>query len=246
MVSTFRRFFTRHMNALRIASWGMPVVPQKGPVIIYSNHPAWWDAAVYILAADRFFPPYESYAPIDAAMLKQYGVFGRIGAFGVDLDSLRGAADFLRTSAEILSSSNRALWITAQGRFGDVRERPLGLKPGVARLAELAPDCTVIPLAIEYGFWLERGGEAFIAFGEPMRGEDLLKLPRPARLERLEANLTATLDRLSADVQSRDAARFHSVLEGRAGIGGVYDGWRRMAAALRGRHFDPSHEGRPS
>jgi 1-acyl-sn-glycerol-3-phosphate acyltransferase len=224
----------------------MPVVPQNGPVIVYSNHPAWWDAAVYILAADRFFPSYESYAPIDAAMLEQYGVFGRIGAFGVDLDSSRGAADFLKISAEILSSGNRALWITAQGRFGDVRERPLGLKPGVARLSKLAPGCTIIPLAIEYGFWLERGAEAFIAFGEPMRGEDLLALSRSARLARLETDLTAALDRLSADVQSRDASRFLSVLEGRTGIGGVYDGWRRMAATLRGRRFDPSHEGRPS
>ncbi|MBJ6124166.1 lysophospholipid acyltransferase family protein [Microvirga splendida] len=246
MVSTFRRYFTRHMNALRIAAWGMPAAPASGPVIVYSNHPAWWDAAVYIIAADRFLPSYESYAPIDAAMLKQYGVFGRIGAFGVDLESPRGAADFLRASAEILSSPDRALWITAQGHFSDVRERPLGLKAGVARLPELAPGCTIIPLAIEYGFWLERGAETFIAFGKPMRGEDLLSLARPARLDRLEGELATTLDRLSADVQSRDPARFRALLEGRAGVGGLYDGWRRVAAALRGRSFDPSHEGRPS
>jgi 1-acyl-sn-glycerol-3-phosphate acyltransferase len=246
MVWVFRRYLTRHMNALRIAAWGLPDVPRSGPVIVYSNHPSWWDAAVYILTADRFFPAYESYAPIDAAMLKQYGIFGRIGAFGVDLESPRGAADFLETSREILSSPHRALWITAQGRFGDVRERPLGLKPGVARLAELAPDCTILPLAIEYGFWLERGAEAFIAFGQPMRGQDLLNLTRPDRLDRLESELTTTLTHLSADVQSRDPARFRAVLEGRAGIGGLYDGWRRMAATLRGRAFDPSHEGRPS
>jgi 1-acyl-sn-glycerol-3-phosphate acyltransferase len=246
MVSTFRRYFKRHMNALRIAPWGMPAVPPSGPVIVYSNHPGWWDAAVYMLAADRFFPGYGSYAPIDAAMLAQYGIFGRIGAFGVDLESPRGAADFLRISSEILSAPDRALWITAQGRFGDVRERPLGLKPGVARLVELAPDCTILPLAIEYSFWLERGAEAFLAFGAPMRGSDLLTLARPARLQRLEADLTGTLERLSADVQSRDPARFRAVLEGRAGVGGLYDGWRRMAATLRGRTFDPSHEGRAS
>jgi 1-acyl-sn-glycerol-3-phosphate acyltransferase len=246
MVSVFRRFFTRHMNALRVAEWGMPVQPQNGPVIVYSNHPAWWDAAVYILAADRLFPAYESYAPIDAAMLKQYGIFSRIGAFGVDLETIRGAAGFLKVSAEILSSPKRALWITAQGRFGDVRERPLGLKPGVARLAELAPDCTIIPLAIEYSFWQERGAEAFIAFGAPMRGCDFVNLARSSRLEHLEAELTATLEKLSADVQSRDPARFRAVIEGRAGVGGLYDTWRRLAAALRGRAFDPSHEGHTS
>jgi hypothetical protein len=51
----------------------------------------------------------------------------------------------------------------------DNRQRPLGVKPGVARLPEIAPDALVLPLAIEYGFWMERGGEAFIAFGAPMR-----------------------------------------------------------------------------
>ncbi|MDF2689790.1 MAG: glycerol acyltransferase [Microvirga sp.] len=246
MVSVFRRYFTRHMNALRVAAWGAPNVPRSGPVIVYSNHPAWWDAAVYILAADRFFPAYESYAPIDAAMLKQYGIFGRIGAFGIDLETSRGAADFMAASAEILASPKRALWVTAQGRFSDVRERPIGLKPGIARLVEITPDCTVIPMAIEYGFWLERGAEAFIAFGAPLRGEDLVSLPRSQRLEHLERELTSTLDHLSADVQSRDPARFRPVLEGRAGVGGLYDGWRRITSALRGRVFDPSHEGRHS
>ena len=208
------RDFPRHMKALRVAQWGLPAPPSSGPVIIYSNHPAWWDAAVYILTAETLFPGYESYAPIDAAMLKQYGVFGRIGAFGVDLET--------------------------------PRERPLGLKPGVARLVEMAPDCTILPLAIEYSFWLERGAEACIAFGAPMRGYDLLDLSRAARLERLEQELTGTLDRLSADVAARDPARFRALIEGRAGVGGLYDGWRRMIAALRGRSFDPSHEGHAS
>jgi 1-acyl-sn-glycerol-3-phosphate acyltransferase len=242
MVTYFRRFFSRHMNALRVTTWGMPTLPaDAGPLVIYSNHPAWWDAALYVLAADRLFPQYESYAPIDAAMLQQYGVFGRIGAFGVDTHSARGAAEFLSAGAEILASPNRALWITAQGRFSDVRERPLGVKPGVARLPELAPGCTVLPLAVEYSFWLERGAEAFIAFGPPMRGRDLLALSRGERLQRLESSLTSLLDQLSGDVQTRDPSRFESVLQGRTGVGGVYDGWRRFVAALRGRSFDPSH-----
>ncbi len=244
MVRVFRRYFKQHMNALRVASWGMPSVPHKGPVIVYSNHPSWWDAAIYILTADHFFPAYETYAPIDAEMLKRYGIFERIGAFGVDLHSTRGAVDFMRASGEILSSPGRALWVTAQGRFSDVRERPLGLKSGIAHLAEIAPESTIIPLGIEYGFWLERGAEAFIAFGKPMSGRDLLGLSRASRLQRLDAELATVLDRLSADVMTRDPARFRALLDGRAGVGGFYDGWRRLASALRGRAFDASHEGR--
>lgn len=242
MVSYFERYFMRHMNAMRIATWGMPAIPSpRGPLVVYSNHPAWWDAAVYILAADRLVPTYESYAPIDAEMLAKYGIFGRIGAFGVDLRSPRGAAAFISSSSEILSRPERALWIAAQGRFADVRERPLAIKPGIAHVPEIAPEATFIPLAIEYGFWRERGAEACMAFGEPLGGRDLLALPRAARRSRLEDALTATLDRLSRDVQTQDPSRFTAVIEGRAGIGGAYDAWRRLAAALSGRSFDPSH-----
>ncbi|WP_210494246.1 lysophospholipid acyltransferase family protein [Microvirga antarctica] len=246
MVSYFARYLRRHLNGLHIAAWGLPPDLSTGRLIVYSNHPAWWDAALYVLAADRFFPDHESYAPIDAEMLRHYGVLSRIGAFGVDLESRKGATQFLTASKEILASENRALWITAQGGFSDVRQRPLGLKPGLGRLMDIAPSATVLPLAIEYSFWSERGAEAFIAFGPPLRAADLSAAPRNERFATLDVALTATLDRLAADVQSRDPAKFRPVLSGKAGIGGVYDGWRRATALLRGRRFDPSHQGRPS
>lgn len=242
MVASFARFFRRHMNGLRLARGRGPNLPAgAGPLVIYTNHPAWWDAVVGLIVADRLFPAYESYAPIDAEMLGKYGVFGRIGAFGVELDTARGAAVFLAASADVLSRPGRALWVTAQGRFADVRERPLGLRAGIARLPELAPDAWFVPLGLEYAFWVERGAEAFVAFGDPVRGRDLLGLPRAARRDRLEADLTAVLDRLSADVRSREPERFESLLEGRSGVGGVYDVWRRLKAALRGEAFDPAH-----
>jgi len=242
MADYFARYFRRHMNALRLARWGEPDVPAgAGPLVVYVNHPSWWDAAVIVLASKALLPGHATYAPFDAAMLEKYPIFGRIGAFAVDLESRRGAAAFMAAGAEILSRPERALWITAQGRFSDVRERPLGLKPGLARLAEIAPQALFLPLAIEYAFWTERGAEAFLAFGPAHRCEDLLALDRQARLARLEDSLTATLDRLGADVISRDPARFRTVIEGRAGVGGVYEGWRRLTALLRGRRFEAAH-----
>ncbi|WP_193316451.1 lysophospholipid acyltransferase family protein [Methylorubrum populi] len=244
MSAYFDRFVRRHMNALRLARWGRPAgIAAGAPVVIYANHPAWWDAAILIVAADRLFPERESFAPIDAAMLEKYGIFRKMGAFPVDLDSARGGAQFLSAARAILAPSERVLWITAQGRFADVRARPLGLKPGVARLAEIAPEAVFLPLAVEYAFWDERGAEAFLAFGAPMRAADLRALPRPERLARMETALTATLDRLSGDVIARDPARFETLLSGRRGVGGVYDGWRRLAAALTGRRFEPGHRG---
>jgi 1-acyl-sn-glycerol-3-phosphate acyltransferase len=238
----FARYFRRHMNALRIARWGEPQVePGAGPIVLYATHPSWWDAAVFILLSSRHFPNHAGYAPIDAEMLQKYGFFGRIGGYGVDLDSVRGASNFLASSADILARDDSAIWVAAQGRFTDVRQRPLGLRPGIARLAEIAPNALFIPVAIEYGFWVERGAEAFAAYGPAIRGEELLALSRDERRDLLEDRLSVIADRLSEDVMSREPERFISLLEGRAGVGGVFDGWKRFMAMLRGERYDPAH-----
>ncbi|MBV8614842.1 MAG: lysophospholipid acyltransferase family protein, partial [Acetobacteraceae bacterium] len=59
----------------------------------------------------------------------------------------------------------------------------------------------------------------------------------------LEHALTSCMDALAADAMSRDPARFVTLLRGNAGVGGVYDLWRRAAAWGAGRRFDPSHGG---
>jgi hypothetical protein len=238
----FTRYFRRHMNALRVARWGEPQVePGAGPIVLYATHPSCWDAAVFILLSSRHFPDHAGYAPIEAAMLRKYGFFGRIGGYGVDLDSVRGASNFLASSADILTRNDSAIWVAAQGRFTDARQRPLGLRPGIARLAEIAPNALFIPVAIEYAFWEERGAEAFVAYGAAIGGEELLGLSRDERRDHLEERLTAIADRLSADVMSREPQRFTSLLEGRAGVGGVFDLWKRLRARLRGERYDPAH-----
>lgn len=238
----FARFLRRHLDGLSLPHWSAPpAADHPGPVVIYCNHPSWWDAAVIILLADRLYPGRDHRAPFDAAMLAKYRIFERMGAFGVDLETARGGAQFLAAARAILARPGAVLWITAQGRFQDVRVRPLGLRPGVARLAELAPDVLFVPLALEYAFWEERGAEAFAAFGPSLTGATLAALPRADRLAHLEGALTETVDRLAADVMSREPERFRPLLAGRKGIGGVYDLWRRAAARLRGRRFDPAH-----
>lgn len=247
MVFYFGRFLRRHLNALRIARWGRPEgADHPGPIVVYLNHPSWWDAAVLVLLAHGFFPRRVSHAPFDARMLERYGVFARIGAFAVDLDSARGAIQFLKASRSILARPGRMLWITAQGRFADARRRPLGLRPGVAHLPEIAPDALFLPLALEYAFWDERGAEAFAAFGTPIPAAELLALPRVERLARLEEALTATLDRLGRDVVAREPERFAALASGTKGVGGIYDLWRRLRAATTGRRFDPAHRPGPA
>lgn len=242
----FRRYFTRHMNALRMPPWGAPRLPaEPAPVVLYTNHPAWWDAATYVIAGDLFFRDRQGYAPIDAEMLEAYGFMKRIGGYGIDLESPRGAAHFLAASADILSRDDSVIFLAAQGRFMDVRARPIGLKAGVARLPEIAPHALFVPLAIEYQFWEQRGAEAFIAFGAPERGSDLLALSREARRDHLEERLTAVLDRLSGEVAARDPGRFETLLSGAAGVGGIYGVWKRLLAAIKGERYEAAHGRRP-
>jgi hypothetical protein len=58
---------------------------------------------------------------------------------------------------------------------------------------------------------------------------------------RIEAALTASLDTLNAETQSRDPAKFSTLLGGSVGVGGVYDAFRRSAAFVSGQKFDASH-----
>jgi hypothetical protein len=179
---------------------------------------------------------------MDAAALKKYGFMRRIGVFGIEQDSARGAVRFLRNAKLVLAAPGHMLWMNAPGRFADVRERPVPIAPGLARLPEIAPDAVFVPLALEYLFWTERAAEALAAFGPPLTGAALLALDRETRTERMRAELTAVMDRLAVDAIARDPARFTDVIRSNEGMGGIYGRWQRLRALLRGEAFDPRHD----
>lgn len=235
-----RRYVRKHFHAVRLAKAGAAFPPPDEPVLIVLNHPAWWDPLLGVVLSDAFAAR-DQFAAIDEVALKQYRVFGRLGFVGVNTASLRGAADFLRVGQAILGEPNRVFWVTAQGRFADVRERPLALRSGVGHLAARLPRGVVVPLALEYAFWEERTPEALARYGDPIRVSDHPGLDGRGWTRLIEESLTYTLDALNADALSRDPSRFATVLGGRAGVGGIYDLWRRVKALVRGERFDPSH-----
>ena len=154
-----------------------------------------------------------------------------------------GAAEFLRNGQAILSRDNTVLWITAQGEFADVRQRPLNLRSGVGHLAARMESGWVLPVALEYAFWNESKPEGLARFGDAIDVTSQPNLGGKAWTALIEAELTRTLDALSVQVMSRDAALFTALTQGRVGVGGVYDLWRRSKAWATGRKFDPAHGG---
>jgi 1-acyl-sn-glycerol-3-phosphate acyltransferase len=236
-------YFRRNFRAVRIARSGMPSAPPGRPVIVFSNHPGWWDPAMFILLSRRLLPDRIGFGPMDAASLGRYGVLRKMGVFGIDPESRGGAGDFMRIGLRVLADSQAALWVTAEGAFTDARTRPVRLRPGVAHLARRVPNAVLMPLALEYPFWNERRPEALAYFGPPIEA-------RPQRsvgawTATLEEALTHTMDALAAASMARNPALFRELLRGRAGVGGVYDLWRRAAAFAARRPFDPSHEAEP-
>jgi 1-acyl-sn-glycerol-3-phosphate acyltransferase len=234
------RYVRRHFHAVRLSGTSHPVPDTDEPLLLVLNHPSWWDPLVGIvlsgLLGDR-----DQFAAIDAAAVRRYPFFRKLGFVGVETDSLRGAAEFLRTGSAILSAPRRAFWVTAQGRFADVRERPLGLRSGVGHLAARLDRGLVLPVALEYAFWTERTPEALARFGEPLRVGDHPGLTGREWTARIEDALTRTLDGLNAETMTRDPAKFTELLSGNTGVGGAYDLWRRAKAWARGERFDPSH-----
>ena len=78
---------------------------------------------------------------------------------------------FLRTTRAILESRRNLVWLTPQGRFMDVRERPIRLQRGLGALAAQREEVEFLPLAIEYSFWTEPRPEILISFGEACDSE---------------------------------------------------------------------------
>lgn len=252
-----RWYVSRHFHAVRVST-AVPPPDASGPapLVVFLNHASWWDPLICLVLWTRWFRCRRPFAPIEAGALTRYRFFERLGFFGIEGGSRRGAATFLRRSMALLRHPSSMLWITPQGRFADARERPLAFRPGLGHLAarwsrrtgarDLPSDredssLTVVPLAIEYTWWHERLPEVLIRFGPRV------DLPPPGRPDpdactaACEAALERAMNALAEDARDRRADAFATVMSGRTGVGPGYDTWRRLRAWTQGRSFDARH-----
>jgi 1-acyl-sn-glycerol-3-phosphate acyltransferase len=211
------------------------------PLLVCLNHPSWWDPLLAAYLSQRFFKQRNQYAPIAAAGLAKYRFFERLGFFGIEPATRGGAFRFLEVGEAVLSRPDGALWVTPQGHFTDVRERPVQIQTGVGHLTQRLNQLVMLPIALEYAFWNERYPEAFACFGEPVFVTNGADHSAKEWTLCFQGALEETLDVLSARVRQRDPAVFAPLLEGSAGVGGVYDLWRGAKARLRGKKFQPEH-----
>ncbi len=236
-----RRYLRRHFHAVRVRFEDPSVLESRGPLVICVNHASWWDPMVGLVLAESRFGDRRHHAPIAAHALEAYGFLRRLGFFGVEQGTFRGAREFLRAASAVCARPDGALWLTPQGDFRDVRERPTRLREGVGHLLARLERATVLPLAIEYPFWQERTPEALVLAGAPIPVDGGSRR-RPREWTALVARrLEETQDSLAELSIARRGEAFETLLGGRAGVGWIYDSWRRLVARVRGRSFHDEH-----
>lgn len=238
-----RPYLKRHFHCVGLHRGGgdpRSVGPGQ-PLIVYSNHPSWWDPLIGHYLNATLFPGRQFHAPIDAEALRQYQVFGKLGFYGIDLGSTSGAAAFLKTSRAILDTGTTALWITPEGRFCDVRDHSSPLMPGLAHLCGKLQTGYVFPLALEYAFWEERLPLCLLRFGEPFQPAEQPGWDKPRWAEELMDRLRMTQRTLADLVIARDPSLVEPLLIGRVGSGAIYDTMRRFKSWLTRSTFRPGH-----
>lgn len=137
----------------------------RHPVLVVSNHTSRWDpmVAMYLINNRARL---DGYALMDAKNLRRLPFLGRVGGFGLHLDSARDSAAGIRYAAGLLHRPGRLVWIYPQGGLRPVTA-PLAFKPGAALVGKRVPDARVVPCALRYEFGEDEKPDLYVSFGEP-------------------------------------------------------------------------------
>jgi len=204
-------------------------VPSRTPLIVYLNHPSWWDPAPVMEVKFRAFPGRAAYYPTESRALERASHLRRIGSFPLYAGSVSGTKRLIRDCEYVLSQPDSMLVITPEGKFSDVRKRPLELRRGLASLLSKLKTVTVVPLAIEYTLWDEKRLEILACWGEPILIADGTAKCTNEWQALVMESLTRTLDELAEISIKREGWRFRPLLHGRLGPRNL----KKMVADLR-------------
>lgn len=185
----------------------------RSPLLVCVHHAGWWDPILLFHLSRRRFPG-RHFTMMEAANLRRYPFFRRLGAFGVDRESPTGPLPSLRYALARLSEPPSRVWIFPQGAIAPVDRRPIDVDPGAAWLASRA-GVPVVAVAIRYEFREDQLPEAFVSFSEPslVRAERASEDRDPVR-----DFLTAEADSLRDAVWNGQLGSFDQVVSGRRSI----------------------------
>lgn len=204
--------------------------PADGPLIVYMNHPSWWDGYMAFLL-DRLVlgRGFQGFSMMEEAQLRRYRFFSWSGAFSVHRQDARSAMRSVAYAARLLAERrDRVLYIFPQGTITPNDRRPLEVFAGLAHIVRRAGGATLWPVALRYELGGEQRPEAFIRAGQPHRAE--AGADTRALTAEVAARLTAACDALRDEYSAGDLAGYRELLRGRAGVNRLFDAARGLGA----------------
>jgi 1-acyl-sn-glycerol-3-phosphate acyltransferase len=175
---------------------GKGSVPQRGPVLLVSNHQSHLDPVLVGIACPRQL----KYLARQGLFFWPFSLWIRsLGA--VPIDRERGSIGGIRTTLDLLKKGNAVVVFPEGSRTPDGKLHPL--LPGFCLLARRS-GATIVPLAIEGAFDALPRGSLFawphpirLAFGAPIRPDQWQQLNDQELLELTTQGITDSLDIIS-------------------------------------------------
>lgn len=223
-----RRSVGTSFHGVYLRCEGPVPTPADGPLLIYLNHPAWWDGHMCALI-DRIVlrSAFDSYIMMEEPQLERYRFFSWIGAFSVNRHSPREAARSVAYIAGLLGTNPRRLcYIFPQGEITPNDRRPLVVYPGIAHIARRVGALTLWPGALRYELRGEQRPDAFIRLGPAHRVSP--PFDTNALSAEVAQRLTQAADALRDDLTSGQIDGYLQMVRGRQGVDRVFDRVMRL------------------
>ncbi|MBR9978069.1 MAG: lysophospholipid acyltransferase family protein [Bacteroidetes bacterium] len=223
MTRYFLHRLRRRFAAVRLK--GGEHVPADGggiPVVLYGNHPGWWDAVLPLVLSRRHFR-HDAYAMMEEQQVARYGFFRKIGCFSIVRENPREALLSLRYAEKLLKQSSRALWLFPQGVLTSAEKRPLRMFHGTARLLRDLGEVIAIPVAFRYEFVEDELPEAFIACGKPWHIRQEERVDVRLTTDLLTQLLEHEMNVQREDVMERTFDSYTTIVRGKRSINQWWD-----------------------
>jgi 1-acyl-sn-glycerol-3-phosphate acyltransferase len=192
----FRRFRTRHLEAIHIAG-APPWVPRDAPLILVANHVSWWDGFLLREIQRMLRPDDFLCVAVNERELQRHRMLRALGGVPLQPGSRASVRALLR-GLETARSVHPELSVLffPQGRIWPSHRRPLGFRRGIARIAARLAPAVVLPVGLHIEPLNTLRPHAFVSVADPLPVDGRFNDDRLVELL-VETQLDRTLDLLT-------------------------------------------------
>ncbi len=215
-----RKLMKQHFYAVHLSGvQNLESLDNSKPVVMFANHSNWWDGFIAYFLTNRTMKK-DDYLIMDIEQLKKYSFFKYIGVFSVDRNIPADAVRSINYAAELISNTNKYLWIFPQGEMTPQDKRPLKFFSGITKIAEKTGEVNLVPVCFRYEFLMEQRPEVFISVGTPVLYDGR---SNNDMTENLRSLLEAQLDKLHDDITDGNTESFKTIFRGKSSRNKTFD-----------------------